>query len=217
MSQWVDLIRLSQWLKRNLRIIPINGGGRRRVFHLPLESFEHPELSCFLAKKNRVSNTSLQAPSRGSDHKSEITSPGSFFQNPENVTINGGYFDSTLGHRVTIHLPREFVVSDPLILWLCYQTQDRTRRWNGRTEYVFNLTEYPRLHLTYRLTFSSRRWWQSHLYQLSPRLATPLTSILVVCVFVCELINCLELIVAREVPESAAGVSISFENVSLRS
>jgi len=62
-------------------------------------------------------NTSLQAPSRGSDHNSEISSTGSFFQNPENVRVNGGQFSSTLGHHVTINLPREFVLSDPLILW----------------------------------------------------------------------------------------------------
>ena len=59
-------------------------------------------------------NTSLQVtPSRGSDQKQEVSSQssGSFFQNPENVKVTGGQFNSTLGHHVTINLTREQVSS----------------------------------------------------------------------------------------------------------
>lgn len=61
-------------------------------------------------------NTSLQVtPSRGSDQKQEVSSQssGSFFQNPDNVKVTGGQFNSTFGHHVTINLTREQVSSGP--------------------------------------------------------------------------------------------------------
>ena len=59
-------------------------------------------------------NTSLQVtPSRGSDQKLEVSSQSSFFQNPDNVKVTGGQFNSTLGPHVTINFTREQVPSGP--------------------------------------------------------------------------------------------------------
>ena len=61
-------------------------------------------------------NTSLQVtPSRGSDQKPETSgqASGSFFQNPDNVRVTGGQFNSNSGHHVTINLTRKQVTSGP--------------------------------------------------------------------------------------------------------
>jgi len=84
-------------------------------------------------------NTSVQmAQSRGSDQKPETSNhtPGSFFQNPDNVSVNGGQFN--LGPTVTIHLTREFGLFDP---WSCvYLTRPRIRLSNGTGEPGMYLT-----------------------------------------------------------------------------
>ena len=61
-------------------------------------------------------NTSLQVtPSRDSDQKLESSTEtsGSFFQNPDNMRVTGGQFNSTLGHHVTINVTRKQVASNP--------------------------------------------------------------------------------------------------------
>lgn len=78
-------------------------------------------------------NTSLQ--SRGSDQKLEFfrKTSGSFFQNPDNVKVAGGQFNSSSGPHVTINLTREQVPSGPRCV-LRLISRYRTRGLLGGTD-----------------------------------------------------------------------------------